>query len=109
MLREQNLDTKELEEILRKLRELEDGRNYRDITELARLQTFVTEGMKRFEFGLRRKVGADTDRALLTGSDEVPPQFRKLVEEYYRTLSNPKAQPPPQASQPQQQPPKPQK
>jgi hypothetical protein len=87
MLREQSLDTKQLDEILRRLRELEDTRNYRDINEIERLQTFITEGMKRFEYDLRRKVGSDTDRALLNSADEVPPQFRKLVEEYYRSLS----------------------
>jgi hypothetical protein len=43
--------------------------------------------MKRFEYDLRRKAGADADRALLNSNDEVPPQFRKLVEEYYRSLS----------------------
>jgi hypothetical protein len=92
MLRQQNLDTKQLEEILRKLRELEDTRNYRDAAEFERLQTFIAEGMKRFEYDLRRKVGTDTDRALLNGGDEVPQQFRKLVEEYYRSLSKGQAQ-----------------
>jgi hypothetical protein len=87
MLRQQNLDARELEEILRKLRELEDGRAYRDMNELLRLQTFVTEGLKRFEYDLRRRVGDDADRALVTGADEVPQEFRKLVEEYYRSLS----------------------
>ena len=42
-----------------------------DAEELARLQTFVSDGMKRFEYALRRKVGDETDRALVNGSDEV--------------------------------------
>jgi hypothetical protein len=50
----------------------------------------VTEGLKRFEYGLRRKVGDDADRALVTGADEVPQEFQKLVEEYYRSLARPK-------------------
>ena len=78
---------KELDEILKRLRELEDGRNYRDANELLRLQEQVAEGLKRFEYGLRRKVGDEADRALVSGSDEVPQEFRKLVEEYYRSLS----------------------
>ena len=41
----------------------------------------MTEGLKRFEYGLRRKVGDDADRALVTGADEVPQEFQKLVEE----------------------------
>ena len=51
------------------------------------IKTLVSEGLKRFEYDLRRKVGDAADRALVTGSDEVPPEFRKLVEEYYRSLS----------------------
>jgi hypothetical protein len=69
------------------LRELEDTRIYRDVAELQRLQTYVTEGLKRFEYGLRRKVDDEANRALVTGADEVPQEFRKLVEEYYRSLS----------------------
>ncbi len=86
-LRQQNLDPRELDEILRRLRALEDARTYRDVGELQRLQTFVTEGLKRFEYDLRRKVGDDADRALVSGAEEVPQEFRKLVEEYYRSLS----------------------
>jgi len=91
-LRQQNLDARELDEILRKLRELEDSRVYKDINELAALQTFVSEGLKRFEYTLRRKVGDDANRAMVTGAEEVPQEFRKLVEEYYRSLSRGKQQ-----------------
>jgi hypothetical protein len=85
--REQKLDARELEEILRKLRELEDSRVYQDVEELLALQSFVSEGIKRVEYTLRRKLGEETDRALVTGAEEVPQEFRKLVEEYYRSLS----------------------
>jgi len=47
----------------------------------------VTEGMKRFEYGLRRKIEGTGNQVLLSGSDEVPEQFRKLVEQYYKSLS----------------------
>ena len=93
MLREQNLDPKELDEILSRLRQLDQDRVYQDAAELERLQTFVSEGLKRFEYGLRRKAGDDTDRALVAGTDEVPAQFRTLVEEYYRSLSKAKPRP----------------
>jgi hypothetical protein len=90
MLREQNLDPKELDEILRRLREMDQDRVYQDARELERLQSFVADGLKRFEYGLRRKVGDEADRALVNGTDEVPPEFRSLVEEYYRSLSKQK-------------------
>jgi hypothetical protein len=85
--RQQNLDARELDEILRKLRELEDSRTYKDVEELLALQSFVSEGMKRVEYSLRRTLGEEADRAVLTGAEEVPQEFRKLVEEYYRSLS----------------------
>jgi hypothetical protein len=87
MLREQNVDPKEFDEIMRRLRELDSERVYQDVQELARLQTYVSEGLKRFEYALRRKVGDETDRALVSGSEEVPAEFKALVEEYYRSLS----------------------
>jgi hypothetical protein len=92
MLRAENIDSRELDEILRRLRELEDERSYKDISEIARLQTFVSEGLKRFEYGLRRQAGADADRVLQSGSSEVPAEFKSQVEEYYRSLSRQKPQ-----------------
>ena len=89
MLREQNLDAKDLDEILRRLRELDADRVYQDAAELERLQTFVSRGPEALRYGLRRKAGDEADRALVNGTDEVPEEFRSLVEEYYRSLSKP--------------------
>ena len=100
MLRDQNIDPKDLDEILNRLRQLEQERVYQDAQEIARLQTFVSDGLKRFEYALRRKAGEETDRSLVAGTDEVPAEFKAQVEEYYRSLSKPKApQPPPQKQQ----------
>jgi hypothetical protein len=43
--------------------------------------------MKRFEFALRRRAESASAQPVLSGSDEVPEQFRKLVEQYYKSLS----------------------
>jgi hypothetical protein len=87
MLRTENLDPKELDAILKALRELDDERVYKDLAELTRLQTFVTEGLKRFEYGLRRAADASNGDVLLSGADEVPEEFKTLVAEYYRSLA----------------------
>jgi hypothetical protein len=87
LLRQGNLDPKQLDEILRGLRALDDDRAYRDVEELQRLQTMVAEGLKRFEYALRRSVAADASETVLSGADEVPEEFRKLVEQYYRSLA----------------------
>ena len=67
MLRGESIDANQLDEVISKLRELEDDRAYQDVNELARLQAFVAEGLKRFEFGLRRKVEGEASAAALSG------------------------------------------
>jgi hypothetical protein len=86
VLRGENIDPKELDEIVNALRQLQDERVYQNVEELARLQAFVADSLKRFEFGLRRQLDANTGAIVLSGSDEVPESFRKLVEQYYRSL-----------------------
>jgi hypothetical protein len=88
LLRENGeIDLTELDEIINALRRLEDQRIYQDVEELVRLQSFVAEELKRFEFNLRRQVGQDATQLVLSGSDEVPKEFRELVEQYYRSLA----------------------
>jgi hypothetical protein len=84
---QRGVDTRQLEDILKGLRALQDDRIYQDVEELARLQSAVTENMKRFEFMLRRRAESGAGAIVLSGSDEVPEQFRKLVEQYYKSLS----------------------
>jgi len=72
--------------VLRALRQLQDDRVYQNVNELARLQAYVTEQVKRIEFTLRREVDQQNS-VVLSGSDEVPEQFRALVEQYYRSLA----------------------
>jgi hypothetical protein len=60
---------------------------YQNVQELARMQAYVAETLKRFEFGLRRQVKADAGASALTGSDEVPEEFKALVEQYYKSLA----------------------
>ena len=91
-LREQLSDAgvgvEELDDVIGAMRALDDRRVYDDMEEILRLQTQILEGVKRFEFGLRRAAGeGDSERLLLSGSDEVPQGFRQLIEEYYRSLS----------------------
>ncbi len=85
-MRAENIDPRELDEILKKLRQLDDQRVYQDAKTLASLQSDVTEGLKRVEYALRRKTEAEKDVAL-SGADPVPDAFRPLVEQYYRSLS----------------------
>ena len=53
---------------------------------LRQLQAAV-DHLKKFEFDLRKKIGADNQQLFLSGSDEVPAGFRQAIEEYYRALA----------------------
>ena len=91
LLEAQGFNVEDLEGVIRALRELDDRRIYADAEEIARLQSFVSENLKRFEYRLRREIdGAEADQLFLAGSDEVPSGFRELIEEYYRALSREK-------------------
>jgi hypothetical protein len=87
MLQGEKIDPKEIDAMLRNLRQLDDERVYKDAEELARLQQQVTDSAKRIEYDLRRKLEGNEGQILVSGSDEVPEQFRKVVEQYYRSLS----------------------
>jgi hypothetical protein len=64
--------------------------NLDDKNAVKMLRQEVVEGLKAYEFALRRANGDDAgSRVLLERSGEVPPAFKALVEEYYRSLSRP--------------------
>jgi hypothetical protein len=87
-LQRQGFDVSELNQVVRDLQALDNNRVYQDPKGLAQLQASVVDGVKQFEYRLRRELaGAADEKKLLTGSDEVPEGFRKLVEEYYKALS----------------------
>ena len=87
LLQQEEFAAGDLEDVIRQLQQLDDTRVYQDAEEIARLQTFVLEELKRFEYRLRREVDVDNEDLFLASSDEVPPGFRELIEEYYRALS----------------------
>ena len=62
----------------------EVGRDQCDGLDLAEQ---LAQALREFEFAVRRElVGAEAPR-FLGGSDEVPAEYRSLVEEYYRSLA----------------------
>ena len=88
ILEEEDLNQQRLGEVIGALRQLDREDVYLDLAELNRLQSQIVEGLKQLEFGLRRELeGEGQDRVFVSGSDEVPTGFRRLVEEYYRALS----------------------
>jgi hypothetical protein len=90
-LQAMGLDVSDLDALIRDLRAFDNARPYGDLEETARLQSALVNGFRRFEFDLRRTLGdSRADELLLSGSDEVPAEYRKLIEEYYRALAREK-------------------
>jgi len=78
----------ELEEAIEAFQALQDPEVYGDLPQIALLQARIQENLRRLEFLLRREVeGENAGRAALTGTDDVPAGFRKMVEEYFKNLA----------------------
>ena len=86
-LTEEGIDARGLNEVLGDLRNLERPGALDDPATLASLQEAVIAGLKEFEFALRRQLGARESGEGITAGGDVPPRYRALVEEYYRSLS----------------------
>jgi hypothetical protein len=85
----EGFDVSELDQALRELRALDSDRVFEDSGRLSLLQAAVVDRMKQFEFSLFQTVRGDEIRRLfLSGTGDVPPEFRELVERYYRELSD---------------------
>ena len=74
-------------EILKQLRALDNDKVYGDPAQFERLQAQAADAIKRFEFNLRRRAELRGNELLLSGDGDVPEEFRKLVQEYYKSLS----------------------
>jgi hypothetical protein len=77
-------DLRSLDEVLNGLRSL--GATA-DPQSLEQLSSQALEKLQRVEYDLRKKVDSANQQLFVQGSDEVAPQFRKPVDDYFRELS----------------------
>jgi hypothetical protein len=85
----------DLNRLIEQLRQIESARAFNDPEELSRLRSSVVQGVKEFEFSLRRAVvGVEADRPALGGNENVPAGYRDMVNEYFKSLSKKPATPP---------------
>jgi hypothetical protein len=88
-LEEEGMDTRDLEALIQDLQRLDSQRIYQDEDEVRALQAEILEEARRFEYALRRALRSETEGAPgLSGNEEVPSEYRRLVEEYFRVLSS---------------------
>jgi hypothetical protein len=89
-LQQEGIDATELGRILSRLRALEGrGGLGQDRQAVELLQSQVVEGLKEFEFALRRQLTGSEERRPRSGRQgEVAPEYRELVDKYYESLSD---------------------
>jgi hypothetical protein len=83
--------TRELDRAIQQLRQLMNDEIYRDDTQTAaRLKSQVIDPLRQLELELSRRLQAKLGRSNLRLADEgaAPERYRKLVDEYYKRLSN---------------------
>jgi hypothetical protein len=86
-LARQEIDVSELDAAIADLQRLESARAFGDPRGLDQLQAAAIERLKTFEFMLYRRLGLGDGHRLAAGAPaQVPPEYRALVEEYYRSL-----------------------
>jgi len=87
-LGQQGVNTAPLDRIARSMGTLQNTNPLGDPRGLDQLASEVISGLKEFEYQLRRQlVERAGEQPGFSGSDDVPPEYRALVEEYYRALS----------------------
>jgi hypothetical protein len=87
-LARQNLDVPDLNEIIRRMEEFDRKQIYLNPLGLEKLEEDVVADLKQFEYWLRRELeGVGEGELYLAGSDQVPSDYRQMVEEYFRSLS----------------------
>lgn len=87
-LQRQQLQVPDLKSIIERIKQFDSKQIYLDPLGFDELQTALLEELKQFEYWLHRELeGMGKEKLFLAGSDEVPSDYRKLVEEYYRSLS----------------------
>jgi hypothetical protein len=80
-------DVQAVDDLIRSLRQLEGSQAYENLTDLQQLQSAALTKAQQLELNLRKRLDTTNDQLFLSGSEDVPPQFKSLIEEYYRRLS----------------------
>ena len=80
-------DLMPVDEVVKALRALGDERNYKNMGNLQELYSTAVDRFKALEFELRKRTDTSNAQLFLSGSEDVPPNFRGLIQDYYRALS----------------------
>jgi hypothetical protein len=84
----------QIQDILKRMKGMPTASMLTDEAELARLKTSVIEGFRQLELQLSRELNAMTrkDNIRLSKDEDIPKEYRKQVEDYYRALAEKKVE-----------------
>ena len=80
-------DVRAVDDLIRSLRDLERGQAYDNLTNLQELQSAALTRAQQLELNLRQRLDTGNNQLFLSGSEDVPPQFKSQIEDYYRRLA----------------------
>ncbi len=66
---------------------------YKDPLGMQQLLTTTLDKMKKVEFDMRKRLDTTNDQLFLSGADEVPSNFKSLVDDYTKALGKSGAAP----------------
>jgi hypothetical protein len=75
-----------VDEVVKALNALGNEKNLSNPGQLQDLFATAVQKYKALEFEIRKRVDTSNDQMFLSGSEDVPPAFKSLIEQYYRTI-----------------------
>jgi hypothetical protein len=86
-LQQAGVPAKDLDEVVRQLRQLDSEAAFGDPLGVQELTNAALEKLKKFEFDLRKKLDQSSNALFLSPNEEIPANFKNLIEEYYKSLA----------------------
>jgi negative regulator of replication initiation len=80
-------DLTPVDDVVKALQALGNEKNLQNPKGVQELFETAVQKYKALEFEIRKRVDTSSDQLLLSGSEEVPPAFKKLIEEYSKALA----------------------
>jgi hypothetical protein len=77
----------QIQELLNRMRQLDNQRSLQDPEETAKLQASIVQGFRALELKMSLRLQGRKENLQVFNQDEVPLEYRKAVEEYYKSLA----------------------
>jgi hypothetical protein len=89
-MRKDGVDVGQLNQMLDALGRMDNKGSIGNPRDIAQLKQNVVQGLKDWEFNLRRQLAGGNPALFGSGSEDVSPEYRKMVEQYYKSLAQQK-------------------